>query len=59
MRRLGRLVVDSGFGFLRFLSARRFLSVFLGLWPFLDLALVPFLALLVLLCHIFFVPPLR
>jgi hypothetical protein len=47
MRRLGRLVVDSGFGFLRFLSARRFLSVFLGLWPFLVLAFVPFLALLV------------
>ncbi|CAE6786439.1 hypothetical protein SAMN05192563_10311 [Paraburkholderia aspalathi] len=30
-----------------FVPAGRLLSVFLGLWPFLVLALVPFLALLV------------
>ena len=32
-------------GDLGFLPARRFLSVFLWLWPFLDLDLVPFLDL--------------
>jgi hypothetical protein len=59
----GGLPDGAGFGFFACVAL---LSVFLGLWPFLDLALVPFLELLVVYSwcpcagrHLLSLPPQR